>query len=86
MKRDSHSNVEEAVAIVLSEMSPEQENHLRTIHKDDLVDEHFGFALWVRNLLEHWAPQASEEAYPAHPDDISGEITEIIWTKLQDTK
>jgi hypothetical protein len=76
-------NIEEAVAIVLSEMSPEQANHLRQIPKDDLIDEHFGFSLWVRNLLEHWAPPTSEREYPTHPDDVSGEITEIIWTKLQ---
>jgi hypothetical protein len=86
MKRDKPSNIEEAVAIVLSEMSPEQEDHLRKLRQEDLIDEHFGFALWVRNLLGDWVPPKVGGEYLAHPDEISGEITEIIWTKLQDTK
>ena len=76
----------EAVEIVFSEMTGEQKNHLKKFRKDDLINEHFGFSLWVRNLLDHWVPPTTEREYPAHPDDISGEITEIIWTKLQDSK
>jgi hypothetical protein len=85
MIRDNPNNIEEAVSIVLSEMSPEQAEHLKQVHKDNLINEHLGFSLWVRNLLKHWVPPTSEGEYPAHPDDISGKITEIIWTKLQDT-
>jgi hypothetical protein len=86
MKRDHPSNIEQAVATVLSEMSSEQEDHLKQVNKDDLINEHFGFSLWVRNLLGHWVPPTIEGEYPAHSDDISGMITEIIWEKLQDTK
>jgi hypothetical protein len=80
------SNIQEAVAIVLSEMSPEQKKHLKQLQKDALINEHFGFSIWVRNLLGHWVPPTIEGEYPEHPDDISGKITEIIWSKLQDTK
>jgi hypothetical protein len=77
-------NIEEAVSIVLSEMSTEQKNHLKQVRQEDLINEHFGFSLWVRNLLGHWVPPTLDGEYPAHPDDISGKITDIIWRKLQD--
>ena len=85
MKEDQPKNIQEAVLIVLSEMSPEQAKHFKQVNKDKLLNEHFGFSLWARNLLGHWVPPTSEKEYPAHSDDISVKITEIIWTKLQDT-
>ena len=86
MRSEKPKNIEEAVLIVLSKMSSDQKEHLRQIHEEDLINEHFGFSLWVRNLLGHWVPPTPEgEGYnPSHPDDISGIITEIIWKKLQD--
>lgn len=86
MKEDQPKNIEEAVSIVLSEMSHEQAEHLKQVLKDNLINEHFRFSLWVRNLLKHWVPPTSEGEYHVHPDDVSGKITEIIWTKLQDKK
>ena len=80
MGSDRPNNIEEAVSIVLSEMSAEQEEHLKRVRKEDLINEHFGFGLWVRNLLGHWVPQ---DGYPAHPDDISSDITKIVWNRLQ---
>lgn len=85
MRSEIPSNIEEAVLIVLAEISSEQEKHLKQMRKEDLINEHFGFSLWVRNLLGDWVPPVGDGEYSAHPDDISGEITEIIWTKLQDT-
>ena len=86
MRSDKPNNIEDAVSIVLSAISTEQIEHLKQVPEEDLINEHFGFSLWVRNLLGHWVPPTPEgEGYnPAHPDDISGEITEIIWKKLQD--
>jgi hypothetical protein len=84
MKQEQPKNIEEAVAIVLAAMSAEQITHLEQIREEGLINEHFGFALWVRNLLGHWVPPTADGEYPAHSDDISGKITEIIWTKLQD--
>jgi hypothetical protein len=85
MRSDKPNNIEDAVSIVLSAISTEQIEHLKQVPEEDLINEHFGFSLWVRNLLGHWVPQTGDGEYPAHPDDISGEITKIIWTKLQDT-
>jgi hypothetical protein len=85
MRSDKPNTIEEAVSIVLSAISAEQIEHLKQVPEEDLINEHFGFSLWVRNLLGHWIPPVGDGEYPAHPDDISGEITEIIWTKLQDT-
>lgn len=85
MRSERPMNIEDAVLIVLAEMSSEQEKHLKQMRKEDLINEHFDFSLWVRNLLGDWVPPVGDGEYSAHPDDISGEITEIIWTKLQDT-
>jgi hypothetical protein len=83
METPKPNNIEEAVSIVFNAMSSDQTEHLRRSHKEDLINEHFGFSLWVRNLLGHWVPPTPESEYPAHPDDISNEITEIIWQRLQ---
>jgi len=76
-------NIEEAVSIVIDAMSSDQKEHLRQTLEENLINEHFGFGMWVRNLLGHWVPPTDGEAYPAHPDDISGDITAIVWKKLQ---
>jgi hypothetical protein len=83
MKQDQPNNIDEAIAIVLAAMSAEQIAHLKQIRKEGLINEHFGFSLWVRNLLGHWVPPTVDGEYPAHPDDISGKITEMIWRRLQ---
>ena len=76
-------NIEEAVSIVMDAMSLDQKEHLRQVREENLINEHFGFGMWVRNLLGHWVPPTDGDEYPAHPDDISGDITKIIWQRLQ---
>jgi hypothetical protein len=85
MRSDRPKNIEEAVSIVMDAMSSDQKKHLQQIRGENLIIEHFGFSLWVRNLLGHWVPPTPEgEGYnSAHPDDISSEITKIIWERLQ---
>ena len=77
-------NIEDAVATVMDAMSVDQKEHLAHVSEESLINEHFGFGMWVRNLLGHWVPPAEGEEYPAHPDDISGVITKLIWRKLHD--
>jgi len=79
-------NIEDAVSIVMDAMSSDQKIQLLEIREEDLINLHFGFGMWVRNLLGHWVPPTDGEKYPAHPDDISEKITEILWRKLQDAK
>ncbi len=83
MKRDQPNNIEEAVEMVLAAISAEQIKHLKQIRKKDLINEHFGFSLWVRNFLGHWVPPIVKGEYLAHPDELSGKITEMIWRRLQ---
>ncbi|MBC8192868.1 MAG: hypothetical protein H8E18_10845 [FCB group bacterium] len=85
MGLEKSQNIEEAVSVVFDAMSSDQKEHLRQVREEDLINEHFGFSLWVRNLLGHWVPPTPEgEGYnPAHPDGISGKITEMIWRRLQ---
>ena len=80
---DKPKNIEQAVSIVMDAMSSAQKEELRQVREENLINLHFGFGMWVRNLLGHWVPPADGEKYPAHPDDISGEITAIIWQRLQ---
>jgi len=80
---ETPKNIDDAVIIVLDAMSSDQKLQLLEIREEDLINLHFGFGMWVRNLLGHWVPPIVEGEYPAHPDDISGEITKIIWKKLQ---
>jgi len=75
-------NIEEAVSIVMDAMSSNQKEELRQVSEENLINEHFGFGMWVRNLLGHWVPPTEGVEYPTHPDDISAEITAIIWKKL----
>jgi len=77
-------NIEDAVSIVMDTMSVDQKEHLAHVSEESLINEHFGFGMWVRNLLGHWVPPADEGQYPGHPDDISGIITKLIWRKLHD--
>lgn len=73
-------NIEDAVSIVMDAMSVDQKEHLAHVREENLINEHFGFGMWVRNLLGHWVPQ---DGYPAHPDDISSDVTKIVWNRLQ---
>jgi len=84
MRSEMPKNIEQAVSIVMDAMSVDQKEHLAHVSEESLINEHFGFGTWVRNLLGHWVPPTDGEKYLAHPDDISGEITAIIWKKLKD--
>jgi len=83
MRIDKPNTIEEAVSIVMDAMSSDQKEHLAHVSEESLINEHFGFGMWVRNLLGHWVPPADEGQYPGHPDDVSSQITAIIWRKLQ---
>ena len=84
MGADQPNNIEEASSIVFDALSSHQKEHLRQLREEDLINEHFGYSSWVRNLLGHWIPPMPKgEVYnPAHPDDISGKITEMSWKKF----
>jgi hypothetical protein len=83
MRLDKPKNIEEAVSIVMDAMSNNQKKHLHQTREENLIDEHFGFGLWVRNFLGHWVPTTDGGGYPTNPDDISGDITRIVWKKLR---
>jgi hypothetical protein len=75
----------DVVKDVMEVMSSDQKEHLMQLRKDDLINEHFGFSLWVRNQINNKPFQSNEaEVYQAtHMDSISTKITEMIWQKLQ---
>ncbi len=75
----------DVVMDVMEAMSPDQKEYLKQLRKEDLINEHFGFSLWVRNQLFNMPFQPNEvDVYqPTHMDDISSKITEMLWEKLQ---
>jgi hypothetical protein len=78
-------NIDEITDKLLAIMSSEQMDHLKQLRKEDLIIEHYGFSLWVRNQLNNmpFQPNKVEEYQPTHLDEISSKITEMLWHKLQ---
>jgi len=62
---ENQKTINDVVNDVIETMS-EQMDHLKQLRKEDLINEHFGFALWVRNLTNHWIPQHAEENRQAY--------------------
>jgi hypothetical protein len=78
-------SVEKVVIELLSVMSPEQIIYLKQLKQMALRDEHFGFSLWVRNQIINMPiqPSGTEVYEMVHLDEISSQLTEMLWQKLQ---
>jgi hypothetical protein len=78
-------NMDEVVNELLTEMSFEQIMHLKHLKQSDLINEHFGFSIWVRSQLNNIPVQPGEaEVYQStHIDEISSKLTEMLWKKIQ---
>ncbi|WKZ71134.1 MAG: hypothetical protein QY331_07700 [Melioribacteraceae bacterium] len=77
----------EAVELLKSKLTVEQQDEIRNYKQDDLIDLHFSLGLWIRNtfglhggnkqLLMDCSPDKPE------PDNVSGIIIEEFWKSLQ---
>jgi len=86
-EENSCKTVEDAVNLVISSMSTEELEEVRSIAEEDLIFLHFGLGERVRNLCGLWSGNkdllracGSEEM---HPDDASSVIFNEIWRRLQ---
>ena len=76
--------------IVNNRLSEDDKAYFRSATKEDLIMEHLGFGMWIRNTYGLWEvmtnPLVEPEADPdslKHPDNLSGEIMELVSQTLR---
>ena len=78
--------LDEAVAFILRDMSPENINTIKSTKRSDLIKYHHGWGTGIRNSFGLW--QENSELLQSicntrcHPDDASMKIIEAVWDKL----
>lgn len=80
--------VEEAVALIIKDMSEKDKQTLRSKKKDELIMYHLGWGTGIRNSFGLWGGNRAlmKDTGADHPDDASMVIIEAVWEKLQNTK
>jgi hypothetical protein len=69
---------------VLADLPKATRDELCGLDESDLISCHFGLGMWIRNNYNLWEMQVvSNDGAVMHPDDISQEIIERMWQKLQ---
>ena len=81
--------VEEAVGILLLDLSSEGLEELKRLTGDQLIDEHLGLGMYVRNRFALWnnqelAKNACGDDYPTNADDASMAILKELWKRLHE--
>lgn len=86
------TTLEEAVTLLVCELSDADKDLLCSMAREDLIDFHFGWGMGIRNefglwhddspLLRSCAAAAGREWI--HPDSASTLIMEGVWDKLQE--
>ncbi|MCH6258180.1 hypothetical protein MLD52_16580 [Puniceicoccaceae bacterium K14] len=80
-------SLDEAVDLLISEMSEENKNYTETRQKDDLIQFHLGWGMGIRNGFGLWS--GNKELLSScgnrwmHPDTASGVIIEAVWARLR---
>jgi hypothetical protein len=83
--------VDEAIDRLLSDMSVNNEIHLATMNKNDLIDLHFSLGNYIRNSFGLWTGnEALMEScrmvsgnQDLHVDDVSMVIIKALWEELK---
>lgn len=79
--------LEEAVALLISEMSEKSKNYVQSLPEDELFIFHFGFGMTIRNRFGLWTGNfdllESCGSPDMHPDNASGVIIHALWRELQ---
>ncbi len=78
--------LDEAVALILKDMSPENINTIKNTKRNDLIKYHHGWGTGIRNSFGLWQDDSellqSICSTRCHPDDASMKIIEAVWDKL----
>ena len=79
------TTIDEAVGVVIAALSDEDKAIIRAMSKSDLIWQHMGLGLWIRNNLGLWSGNARlfEATGTSRADDASMVITEALWRRLQ---
>ena len=84
--------INEAADELLKQMTEEDKNSLKATKKAKLIGYHHGLGTWIRNNFGLWEPDSPLMALkpphyiPQEPDDVSVEIIEKAWKKLNGKK
>ncbi len=80
--------VDAAVTRLISELPPDRKQQIANYKKDDLIMEHFGLGLYIRNYYGLWRGNKSllRSTGRKHPDDASGVILDALWRRLRTQK
>jgi len=76
--------------IVTNRLSDDDKIYFRDAKEDDLIMEHLGFGMWIRNTYGLWEtlvnPSVEENPEPdssKHPDNFSFEVMELVSQALR---
>lgn len=77
--------VNEAVPVLLSEMSGRDKLILRNTKKEDLILFHLTWSMEIRNKFDLWSGNGvlTKDVKVTHPDSVSTIIMEAVWEELQ---
>ncbi len=77
--------VNEAVPVLLSEMSGRDKLILRNTKKEDLIMFHLTWGAEIRNKFDLWSGNGvlTKDVKVTHPDRVSTIIMEAVWEELQ---
>ena len=80
--------IEEAVAIIISEMSDEDKATIRNTKRGELIKYHHGWGTGIRNEFGLWGGNAAlmKDTGSNHPDSASMVIINAVWLELQKDK
>jgi len=87
------TTVDQAVDMLLSELSIEEKTKIANMSKDNLVNLHFSLGIYIRNEFKLWTGNKEllqscrllSGKQDLHVDDASSIIIEDLWEKLQET-
>ncbi len=89
MTEDEHDfpkTIQEAVRL-LQRLVPEPEQaKIAAMSEDELINQHFGLGMWIRNNLGLWEPDSVlvRATGQIEPDDASTVIIRAFWQRLRD--
>ena len=78
-------SLEEAVEILIREMSPDDRKYVASIPRDNLLGEAYSWGMGIRNGWHLWDPNSPlMRQFPGkQPDDVSSLIIDAVWKRLQ---
>jgi len=77
--------INEAVSLILSEMSGREKLIVRNTKKEDLIKLHLTWGNKIRNRLGLWNGNNAlfKDAQTDHPDSVTSIIMNAVWDELQ---